>query len=147
MLYDAQPRRLYAIILGRDYRGTVHSRMKRGRDLETSVRTWARCMRQIEELTKDIPAQQRIRVRYEDLCADPRAELSRICDFLKLDFSEKMLSRPAGNVHHIGGSPSKFDPGRRKIELDQSYLNAFTAEQLATMKEIAGEAAVNWGYA
>jgi hypothetical protein len=146
MLYDEQPRRLCAIILGRDYRGVVHSSMKRGWGLESSARTWARCMRQINELTKDIPPQARIRVRYEDLCADPRAELSRICDFLNLNFSEEMLCRPSGNVHHIGGSPSKFDPDRTRIKLDQSYSEAFTLKQLTTMKEIAGEAAAAWGY-
>jgi len=146
MLYDDQPRRMCAIILGRDYRGTVHSKVKRGRDLETSVRTWARRMRQMNELTDDIPSNQWIRVRYEDLCDNPRDELTRICQFLQLEFSVEMLSRPSDNVHHLGGSPSKFDPARKKIKLDQSYLDAFTAEQLATMKEIAGDAAVDWGY-
>ena len=146
LLYEYEPDRMCAVVLGRDYRGTVYSRMKRGRDMETSVRTWVRCMRQIDELTQDIPAEQRIRVRYEDLCADPVAELSRICGFLKVDFSDEMLSRPSGNVHHLGGSPSKFDPDRTKIKLDQSYRGAFTPEQLATMREIAGEAAADWGY-
>jgi len=141
MLYDDQPHKMYAIFLGRDYRGTVHSKMNRGRDLETSVR----CMRQLTDLTDDIPAHQRIRVRYEDLCEDPRAEMTRICQFLQLEFSGVMLSRPPENVHHIGGSPSKLDPGRREIKLDQSYLKAFSAEQLASMKEIAGEAAADWG--
>ena len=146
MLYDVQPCRMYAIILGRDYRGTVYSKVKRGRDVETAVRTWARCMRQFDELSNGIRAKQQIRVRYEDLCNDPRAELTRICEFLQLDFSEELLSRPSDNVHHLGGSPSKFDPGRKKIKLDQSYLDAFTVQQLAAMKEIAGEVAAEWGY-
>lgn len=146
LLYDKQPHRMSAILLARDYRGTVHSKMKRGQDLETSTRSWARCMRQMNDLTEDIPPHQRLCVRYEDLCDDPRAELTRICEFLQLEFSEDMLSRPSDNVHHLGGSPSKFDPARKKIKLDQSYLEVFTAEQLATMKEIAGEVAADWGY-
>lgn len=145
-LYDHQPLRMRAIMLGRDYRGTVHSKMKRGRSLETGVQTWVRRMRQMKELTGDMPMHQQIRVRYEDLCDDPRAELTRICRFLDLEFSEKMLSRPMDNVHHLGGSPSKFDPSRSKIKLDQSYLDAFSTGQLATMKEIVGDDAADWGY-
>ena len=146
MLYDDQPDRMCAIMLGRDYRGTVHSYVKRGQDVEASTRSWVLRMRQIEQLTADIPKDQLIRVRYEDLCADPRAELTRICQFLKLEFSENLLSRPSDDVHHLGGSPSKFDPGRQKISLDQSYLDAFTVGQLATMKDIVGETAADWGY-
>jgi len=146
MLYDKQPHRMRTILLGRDYRGTVHSKMKRGQDLETSTRSWVRCMRQMNDSTDDIPPHQKIRVRYEDLCDDPRAELTRICGFLQLEFSEGMLSRPTGNVHHLGGSPSKFDPSRKKIELDRSYLGVFAEEQLASMREIVGETAADWGY-
>ena len=146
MLYDDQPDRMCAIMLGRDYRGTVHSCVKRGQDVEASARAWALRMQQIKALTDDIPNEQLIRVRYEDLCGDPRAELARICQFLKLEFSENLLDRPLDNVHHLGGSPSKFDPSRKKIKLDQSYVNAFTAGQLATMKDIVGETAADWGY-
>ena len=103
-------------------------------------------MQQIKQLTKDVPKDQLIRVRYEDLCGDPRSELSRICKFLNLEFSENMQSRPTDNLHHIGGSPSKFDPDRKKIELDQSYLHAFSGQQLATMRDIVGDAAADWGY-
>jgi hypothetical protein len=103
-------------------------------------------MQQIDALTSDLPAAQRFRIRYEDLCVDPKRELGRLCDFLGLEFSDTLLRRPEENVHHIGGSPSKFDPSRKTIQLDTSYRNAFSAQDLAAMKAIVGSAAEKWGY-
>jgi sulfotransferase family protein len=146
MLFDARPNQIYAIMLGRDYRGIAYSNTKRGGEVAASTRSWVLRMQQIKRVTADVPKEQLIRVRYEDLCSDPRAEITRICQYLNLDFSENLLSRPSGDLHHIGGSPSKFDPGRKKIELDQSYFDAFTKSELAMMKDIVGDIAAEWGY-
>lgn len=145
-LFDARPERVIALVLARDYRGTVYSKIKRGRDLRKSAESWARRMTRIKSLTSDVPRQQLIRVRYEDICSDPRAELDRICNFLDVEFSEEMLSRPLDDVHHLGGSPSKFDPTKTKIELDSAYSRAFCEEDLALLQKIAGDAAAEWGY-
>lgn len=145
-LYDLYPERMVALVLARDYRGTIYSKVKRGCGLEESAKSWARRMFQIKTLTSDLPAQQLVRVRYEDLCADPRGELGRICERLDVSFSEVMQTRPTSNVHHLGGSPSKFDPGKVNIKLDTSYSSAFCDEELAFMRKIAGEAGAEWGY-
>jgi hypothetical protein len=46
----------------------------------------------------------------------------------------------------LGGGPSKFDPARKAIDLDQSYLDAFTEYDLETMRNIVGDIATEWGY-
>jgi hypothetical protein len=145
-LYNFASSRVFGIVLVRDYRGVVYSKMKRGRGLEATAKEWAARLNQIEMLTRGIPDDRLLRVKYESLCRDPRAELTQICDFLGLDFADTMLCRPADEVHHIGGSPSKFDPGRRAIRLDESYREKFTDQQLSKMREIVGSAAVLWGY-
>ena len=145
-LYNFSNSRVFGIVLVRDYRGVVYSKMKRGRTLEATAREWAARLNQMEMLTRGVPDDRLLRVKYEDLCRDPRAELTRICDFLGLEFADTMLSRPAEEVHHIGGSPSKFDPARRAIRLDESYREKFTDQQLSKMREIVGSAAVLWGY-
>jgi hypothetical protein len=147
VLYNCNPERVFGIMLGRHYCGAVHSKMKRGRKLEKSAKAWATRMMQMKVLTESIPADRLIRVRYEDLCHDPHSELRRICDFLKIDFAESLLARPSTNVHHLGGSPSKFDPARKTIELDQSYKGAFTEKELAIMRDIVGDIAKDWEYA
>jgi hypothetical protein len=142
-IYDYDQSRIIPLVLVRDYRAVVHSKMKRGRPIQESTLGWASKMRQIAALTSDIPTT--IRVRYEDLCNNPRVELERIFAELGLPFSEDSLKRPAVS-HHIGGSPSKFDPAKRQIRLDDKYLSAFTDSELATMREIAGPIAIDFGY-
>lgn len=145
-LYEYQPKRMIALILARDYRGTVYSKMKRGSDLRASASSWAARLTQIKQFTFDVPERQILRVRYEDLCIDPRKEMTRLCSFLNLDFSDDLLSRPTDNVHHLGGSPSKFDSKKKAIKLDESYVNAFSNEDLAIMKSLVGTVAREWGY-
>ena len=81
-------------------------------------------------------------VRYEDLLADPRREMVRLCDFLGVSFEEPMLSLARasenlgdtkGQVEIVSGNAGKFmdrmpDRTRRRIEA------------------IAGEALKQWGY-
>ena len=145
-LYEHDPSRVVVVMLGRDYRGTVHSKMKRGRELVSSIRGWAARMNRMNQMVDGIPAKKIIRVKYEDLCANPKRELERICNWLEIEFAVEMMTRPSASMHHLGGSPSKFDPSKKAIEIDQTYLTAFTDEQLRTMKEIAGSTATEWGY-
>lgn len=145
-LYDFAPNRVFGILLVRDYRGAVHSKMKRGQDMGVAACEWVARIQQASRLTDGIPDNQLLRLRYEDLCNEPRSELARICELLELDFENAMLSRPSAEMHHLGGSPSKFDPARKSIQLDQSYADAFTKEDLARMREIVGVAAAEWGY-
>ena len=145
-LFDQDPSRMIVVMLARDYRGTVHSKMKRGMDLDYGIHSWAACMKQMHELTADIPDSQLIRVRYEDICTDPAAEMQRICSLLNVAYDAVMLRRPERQIHHLGGSPSKFDPERKQISLDTRYLDAFDDDQLRQMQQVAGSYAEAWGY-
>lgn len=103
-------------------------------------------MREIEAMTSDLPVNGIHVMKYETLCEFPQRELERICAFLGVEFSDKMLSRPMAGVHHIGGSPSKFDRSRTNIILDRSYESRFNAAELADIRSIVGPTAGKWGY-
>jgi hypothetical protein len=145
-IYEARPARVRAILLTRDYRAVVHSKMKRGHTLDAAATGWRSRMRQIAALTDDLPKCHVHRMTYEDLCRDPSAELARLCRFLGVTFEPRMLQRPNAGLHHIGGSPSKFDRSRTEIVLDTSYQNAFTASQLARLRRLVGDIPERWGY-
>jgi hypothetical protein len=144
--YAADPHRALAIVLTRDYRGVVHSRMKRGQTLKAAARGWKRKMAEIDVLTRDLPQTVVHWVTYEAFCESPRRELARVCEFLGIDFAEQMLSRPTTDVHHIGGSPSKFDMALTGITLDRSYENQLSRNQLEHVRRIVGATAAKWGY-
>jgi sulfotransferase family protein len=145
-IYHARPSHVRGIVLTRDYRAVVHSKMKRGETLKAAAIGWRNRMRQIATLTDDLPGSHVHHVTYEGLCRDPAAELLRLCQFLGEQFDPIMLERPRSGLHHIGGSPSKFDPARTKIKLDVGYLAAFTTPQLATLGRVVGNIPKRWGY-
>jgi hypothetical protein len=145
-LYDRYPGRTKAIILHRDYRAVVYSKMKRGASLEGAASTWAEKVNVIEKLTTGLPDDALLQLRYEDLCSDPKREIQRACGFVGLDFEESMLARPSEGIHDLGGSPSKFNRERRVIKFDADYLSAFSDSQLAEINQIVGSAADVAGY-
>jgi hypothetical protein len=145
-IYEARPARVRAVFLVRDYRAVVHSKMKRGHTLDAAAIGWRSRMRLIAALTDDLPESHVHRLTYEGLCRDPSAELARLCRFLGLEFDPRMLQRPTTGLHHIGGSPSKFDKSRVEIVLDSDYQNAFTASQLARLRQLVGDIPKRWGY-
>jgi hypothetical protein len=146
-VHSLDPARARAIVLARDFRAVVHSKMKRGEPLEIAARGWRVAMEQIDALTRDLPGNHVHRLRYEALCEQPHRELARICVFLGIEFQETMLRRPEqGLVHHIGGSPSKFDESRSEIVLDRTYETAFAGKDVERMRRIVGDEAVRWSY-
>jgi hypothetical protein len=145
-VFEADPKRTLAVVLARDYRAVVHSKMKRGQSLRVAALGWRRKLQQIRALTMDIPVDCVFSLKYEALCSNPRDELGRLCDFLGISFTESMLHRPTATMHHIGGSPSKFDPSRAEIALDRSFENQFSQAALEHMRELVGDVAVEWGY-
>lgn len=146
-VYGIDPSRTRAIVLARDYRAVVHSKMKRGESLESAARGWRAAMEQIDALTSDLPEKHVHRLRYETLCEQPRAELNRLCVFLGIPFQAPMLKRPEkGSLHHIGGSPSKFDEARSEIVLDRTYEGAFSAADNEVMRRLVGSQAARWSY-
>jgi len=82
----------------------------------------------------------------QDLCADPETVMRKLCAFLELDFTASTMSRASSPVHHLGGSPSKFDPARRVPAADLSFLNHLTQADLRSLHQVAGDHALRWGY-
>lgn len=145
-VYDARPEQTCGLVLTRDYRAVIHSKMKRGHSLESAATSWRGKMRQIAALTDDLPRECIHQMSYESLCQDPVGELTRLCGFLGITFTPAMLERPTVGTHHIGGSPSKFDRSRSTIAMDIAYQTAFTAAELARLNRIVGDMANRWGY-
>ncbi|HEY2273248.1 MAG TPA: sulfotransferase [Jatrophihabitantaceae bacterium] len=56
-----------------------------------AVTTWVMSDRELKAFGKRAASDSYYALRYEDLLAEPRAELSKLCDFLGEDFDEAML--------------------------------------------------------
>lgn len=87
------PKAKYIHIL-RDPRDVANSVVQMGwaGNVWVAVNRWIQAERTWNLLCENIAEEQRIEVRFEDLMGNPEAELSKVCDFLKLTFDEQMLS-------------------------------------------------------
>jgi len=70
---------------------------------------------------------ERLFVRYESLVESPRAEITRIADFLganlwqgDLSFLDGASTKPVHN-HTVSGNPMRFRPGPLRIRLDDEW--------------------------
>ncbi len=95
---------------------------------------------------RDVPETQVFRLTYEAMCQDMEGTMRRVYQFLGLTESTAPLSRTLAGLHHISGSPSKFDHERQTIRLDESWAGAFSKKQLEYLGLVAQPYAQLWGY-
>ncbi len=144
-LWMARPQHLKALYLVRDGRGVMHSYMRKGRTAEQAARMWDWEQALTRLTLRSMPRSAWLFVRYEDLCSDPRGQLSRICRFLSLDFSEPMLSFGDVIHHNIGGNKMRLS-GRSEIVNSERWRRELGAAELRLFERIAGRTNQRLGY-
>jgi hypothetical protein len=100
-----------------------------------AMTSWTLADLELRRLGRRLPADSYHRLRYEDLLAEPRRELTRLCDFLGEDFDEAMLDHtdaaddivPARKKWHERTrgdlDPDRIEAWRR--ELDPGEIGLF----------------------
>lgn len=133
------------IYLVRDGRGVVHTYINdNGWSVEKSAIEWRRDVQAEEKLLARLDSGMWRQVRYEDLCADPQAELQKLCVFLNLDPSRvNMDFRSAGL--HVFGNKMRLS-SERTICLDDKWRTELTDSQVSTIEHIAGDQLRRYGY-
>ncbi|MGD8862797.1 MAG: sulfotransferase [Myxococcales bacterium] len=137
--------RLSAVHVTRDGRANAYSHMTRfGTDIDAAARGWKRDNRHAMLALSRLSTVPQARLRYEDLCRDPRGALDDLADRLGLrgDFDPARL----GNVQHtIGGNPNKLT-GYDQIQFDDRFRQALSPDQLTRFDAIAGRLNRALGY-
>ena len=132
-----------------------------GQDMRTLAAYWCQA---VSDARRDAPScRHYLEVRYEQLIADPRAQLQRICDFLALPFAPELLNYPARAAERIGEVRDQQLPGRlvtREQRLGQHpmvtspprtdrigrWRHDMTAGELREFEAVAGELRASLGY-
>jgi len=148
-LWNVQP-----VHLVRDGRGVAHSFARRslrrhpGRDRRKELRAqairWRRVNEACEQLMERIPAEARIRVRYEDLCREPAATLAPVLALV----GERAVEVPDAYrsiEHHILGNVMRLHKDAR-VTLDERWKESLTPQELADFEDVAGEMNRRYGY-
>lgn len=129
----------------RDGRGVVNSiRRHSGRDTEAATRRWLITQRSVIQAIGHLPAENVLRMHYEDLCADPGHWLPETCRFLGLEPDQLPESYGCEDLH-LTGNNMRLN-GLGEIRLDEKWKTAMTAEALRTFERIGGGLNRSLGY-
>jgi hypothetical protein len=131
--------------LVRDVRGYASSAKKRGESVADSARAWRRQLEALGHITRELPADRLMVLRYEDVCRDPRTWLKRTYEFCgvePLDPPDCVLSRD----HHVLGNNMRRNDTIR-IRFDESWRDLLSSEEKAAALAEAGAFHERFGYA
>ncbi|HVM15669.1 MAG TPA: sulfotransferase [Egibacteraceae bacterium] len=146
-LYLYADERFLVLNLVRDGRAVCYSRMRReGVTMQEAAQNWKLDHFKYVLTRRTIPSSSETRVRYEELCRAPGAELTRICAALGVPFEEAMLDFRSADRHMVGGNPMRFRHQEAEIRLDERWKGELTADDLSTFERIAGRLNRRLGY-
>jgi hypothetical protein len=127
----------------RDPRAFAASEQRKGGDAVVAAKQWARLHRGIERTVR-FTSERVYRLKYEDLCRDPHAELKRLQAWLGLS-PEPLLRRVGPDVHWIGsGSMRKFNG---EVYFKEKWIEELSPEQKSRIEGLTGPLAQRYGYA
>jgi hypothetical protein len=113
-------------------------------DARRAARSWLTVNRRIESVLDRMGRDRWMRLRYEDLAADPEATLSRLHGFLAV--SPEGVP-PRDGVHHIVGNRMRLTSSPAgNIRLDQSWKDRLTPADQEILSQLTCSVATRYGY-
>lgn len=147
LVYLADPRRFRSLHVVRDGRGWTCSLMRRENvGMEFAVRLWVRRHWNTKVLMRSIPARQRMRLRYEDLCLDPAGTMDEVARFLDVSTRLADFELRKSEFHGLGGNPMRFDYKQSTVQLDEKWRTEISPQDLELFERIGGKLNRSLGY-
>ena len=133
------------IHLFRDPRGNSASIMKHtGADMVSAAKQWKHYNVEARRVRRYLPENAWLALRYEDLCADPRAVFDRISDFLGVPRAVIQIGARTGESHIIGNKMRL--KAVSEIREDRSWETRLDSADLAELASIVGPTSREFGY-
>jgi hypothetical protein len=115
-----------------------------GRSVAEAARGWRRANLEADRVRRLLPADRWMRLRYDDLCADPQGTLDRIADFLSVRRAPLPPDFRAVPHHIIGNEMRLLSVGQ--VRLDTSWRERLSEADLAVIARIAGAENRRFGF-
>lgn len=145
-LYRARPENTRLILLSRNGRASFYSRLRDGYGRNQSLKAWRNYYRHaLPLLRRRVPEEHIIRVKYEDLAADPALQVERLCAFAGLSPAPSMLDFAAGDHHITSGNDMRLKAGMR-IRPDTAWRNGLAPADDRYFETWAGATNRRLGY-
>lgn len=133
------------IHLVRDGRAVSWSSMKHlNLGPEDAARSWLADNQGSEHARRYFPSDRWMTLRYEDLCGDPDGTLTRLHGFIGVP-STNGYHKFRAIDHHIIGNQMRLS-STSEIRLDESWKQALTPEQMATIDQLVAPLNRRYGY-
>jgi hypothetical protein len=133
------------IHLVRDGRGVAHTYIYvDGWPVKKSAIEWRRNILAEEKLLAQIDQGMWTRVRYEDLCSNPQAELEKLCDFLNLNPSQVNLDFRSADLHVFGNKMRLSS--EKAIQHDNKWQTELNMSQLHIIERFTHDKLRKYGY-
>jgi hypothetical protein len=116
--------------------GTGERRAPPRQNMAEAAREWRRSNESADCIIDRLPESQWMRVRYEDLCAQPRPTLEQLCRFLELD-PDKINLDFRSKAQHVIGNGMRLDSSS-EIRLDERWRSVLPEDALRTFDAVAG---------
>jgi Sulfotransferase family len=120
--YLPEPPRVIHLV--RDVRGVVESTMRRAKRKDPApaiAREWARTNESIGQQLHELPADRRLRIRYEDLCRDVDGTMQQAFAFMGVDPDAAL--QPMGHGQHMLGNQMRLATAA-DVRLDERWREA-----------------------
>lgn len=124
--------------------GTGDIKRRATRPMAAAAREWRRSNEAADAILRTLPPAQCLEAKYEDLCADPKKTLGKICNFLDLDPAGLATNFRAVEKHVLGNG-CRFDT-TSEIRLDERWKTHLSESDLAAFDEVAGDLNRKYGY-
>jgi hypothetical protein len=126
---------------GRDC--AVSTKRRQHRNLELSIHRWRQGVSEAQHQGIELPDRY-MEVRYEGLTNDPERWMRSICDFLSVEFDDRVLQSgmpQSGKLKSMPkGSVGRIEPNSKK------FLQHLSAKQIDSLERIAGGKLAELGY-
>ncbi len=137
--------------LTRDARGNIYSMVKklgpndaREGPVTKAAHDWVKVNRRIWKLAQQVPQEDCMHIRYEEICRDPSGTMRRLFEFLGLAPHDVVSSQAADDDagdsdqgHTIGGNKIRFTSEKLDIKEDFRWRENLTSDDLDIVRRIA----------
>lgn len=146
-LHTIEPNRTKFIYLVRDGRAVCFSAMKRKNiSMHKAALTWA--IAQIKQIIVllTIPKNQRLIIKYEDLCTKQQTVLDELFEFLQIKNTSRFIALDRSSSHGLGGNPMRFRRDEKCIKLDEKWKLDLSERDKKSFSFLAGWLNRSLGY-
>lgn len=135
------------IHLVKDGRGVFDSwkRYKPERSDSRAIISWKKLNRFADRSLKCVEKENRYLLLYKDLAKKPEQTLTKLCEFIGVEYSEQCLNFRNSDHHIIGNAQMRFGTNN-EIYYDEKWRTSLSSEQLKLFDRLAGKLNRSYGY-